>query len=177
MTHVAVFGGLPGIIILAKKVIMRQQVQKLEMFGSCLALVGCIITCLDLKAEKTEAEDTNILFGDFLAFISAIFATFYIEGSDKLKDKLSITQQGAILAFVASAVPILMGPLIFPEWSYSIEPLNGIFGWLSSENFLYTLFVMALISGCGTFTCYALCLKYFSPVVLGSIFLFEPITC
>jgi drug/metabolite transporter (DMT)-like permease len=78
MTHVAIFAGLPGIIIVIERLVFKVRVTKFEVIGSIVALGGCIVTSLDFSAEKVDNENTNILFGDFLALISAIFATFYI---------------------------------------------------------------------------------------------------
>ena len=131
---------------------------RIEYIGSIVALVGCLITCLDISAEKGETYETNILLGDLLATISSVFAAIYINGSDKLKEKLSILEQGTILTFIASLVPILIFPIVFSEWQYSCDSSIGVFGWLNPSNFLYTSIVMALISGCGTFILYVLCL-------------------
>jgi drug/metabolite transporter (DMT)-like permease len=81
------------------------------------------------------------------------------------------------LSFVGAFISSLSAPLVFSELTYGFDPEFGIFGWMREENVVYTFFVMGLVSGCLTFTMYALCLKYFSAVILGNIFLFEPITC
>jgi hypothetical protein len=50
----------------------------MEIFGTLLALSGCMIIAVDPLAEKVQIEDNLIFYGNFLAFFSSIFNTLYI---------------------------------------------------------------------------------------------------
>lgn len=56
----------------------------------------------------------------------------------------------------------------------SLDPEVGVFGWLSSEYLILSLFLIIPIAGVLGGGSYIYLLDYFTPTVIGNIFLLEP---
>ena len=48
------------------------QVDRVEMYATLVTFIGAIIINFDTKAQKMDTENTNIIFGNFLALLSGI---------------------------------------------------------------------------------------------------------
>ena len=57
---------------------------------------------------------------------------------------------------------------------FSTDPEFGVFGFMNSENWVFSYFVFGLISGVGYTACSVLSLFFFSPLVVSNAFLMEP---
>ena len=55
MSHVNIFNNLGGVLIIIGCLIMRKAVHRFELVGTGIALLGCVITALDSKAEKVNS--------------------------------------------------------------------------------------------------------------------------
>lgn len=55
MTHCLIFSNLGGIVLVIVSLVRRIFVHKLEIIGTSIALLGCLITVLDRKAMKVDA--------------------------------------------------------------------------------------------------------------------------
>lgn len=78
MSHANLYSSLCSIIIVGMRLATLKPVTKFEIIGCIVALFGCVITTFDPEAIKTSDEDNQIQLGNFLCFISSIFATIYI---------------------------------------------------------------------------------------------------
>jgi drug/metabolite transporter (DMT)-like permease len=54
MTHSFIFNNLGGCLIVVYSILMRKEVHKFEILGTCISFLGCIITVLDGKAKKVD---------------------------------------------------------------------------------------------------------------------------
>ena len=61
------------------------------------------------------------------------------------------------------------------SFTYDRDINTGLFGWLTKENFVYNMIVVAGLNGVGTLTLQMLVFRYFSPVVACTMMLLEPI--
>ncbi len=78
MAHANLYSSVCAILIVGFRFLIQKPVTKMEVIGSIIAVSGCMITSFDPNAEKVSEEDNHILFGNFLSFFSAVFATLYI---------------------------------------------------------------------------------------------------
>jgi drug/metabolite transporter (DMT)-like permease len=78
MSHANLYSSLCSIMIVGLRMATLEPVTKFEIIGCIVALFGCVITTFDPEAIKTSDEDNHIQLGNFLCFISSIFATLYI---------------------------------------------------------------------------------------------------
>lgn len=69
----------------------------------------------------------------------------------------------------------IYAPFFSKDFEVSFDPLVGAFGYFYSSEFLYVVFVLGFFTGACTFASYGLVLEYFSPLVLCTAFLFEPL--
>jgi drug/metabolite transporter (DMT)-like permease len=63
----------------------------------------------------------------------------------------------------------------FDELTLDMHKSTGFFGWMHSNNFIYTFFVMGILCRSMTFTSYNISLKNFSTVVVTNVFMTEPL--
>ena len=56
MSHSLIFSNLGGILIVIHSLIARRFVHKLEIVGTIIAIVGCMLTVLDNKAKKVDSS-------------------------------------------------------------------------------------------------------------------------
>ena len=63
------------------------------------------------------------------------------------------------------------------SFSFDLDPHTGVFGYLggSLDYSLYVIFVYGLFTGAFNMGAYSMSCKYFSPLVIGTAVLFEPI--
>jgi drug/metabolite transporter (DMT)-like permease len=56
-----------------------------------------------------------------------------------------------------------------------MDPEFGMFGWLSSENFIYCFFVMGIFCRSGTFIAYTYALYSYSIIIVTNAMMLEPL--
>ena len=56
MTHALIFSNLGGIVLVVYSLIRRIFVHKLEIIGTSIAVLGCLITVLDRNAKKVDVS-------------------------------------------------------------------------------------------------------------------------
>jgi hypothetical protein len=67
-------------------------------------------------------------------------------------------------------------PIIrFESFTFDFNLETGIFGWLTPENFIYSLFVFSFVAGMVTLGLQFLVFQYFTPTVVGTVMLMEPV--
>jgi len=78
MSHANLFSSLTAILVVLYRIISCKKLTLTEMFATALAFVGCTFITFDPSAEKTNEKFDCIPYGNFLSFISSLFATAYI---------------------------------------------------------------------------------------------------
>mmetsp|Transcript_5566 Transcript_5566/g.5083 ORF Transcript_5566/g.5083 Transcript_5566/m.5083 type:complete len:126 (+) Transcript_5566:466-843(+) len=78
---------------------------------------------------------------------------------------------------ISGSIVIILISLLFTTATFNNDPITGLFGWMNKEEIWFNLFVIGLMSGIGTFFFYPLCIIFFSPLILGNVYLLEPVVC
>ena len=77
---------------------------------------------------------------------------------------------------ISSATTILiLGPLFITGITFDFNPQTGVFGFFTNGDYIYTLFAVGLVAGAMTYAGFGYVIKLFSPMVLCTGFLFEPV--
>jgi hypothetical protein len=76
--------------------------------------------------------------------------------------------------FTAGAVWLIIITLFLPSITIDLNPATGVFGFLTSGDFLYVFFAVGLVGGALTFGAYGYILLYFTPLVLSTALFVEP---
>ena len=151
MSHANLFSSLCAIIIVIYRLATLNPVTKVEILGTSIAILGCILTSIDSKADKVDPSSSNIELGNLLAFMSSIFATLYIVKGLEVSRKLVPLHYLIILTLITTLIFLGFVPLVARNsFYYNTDPENGLFGWITDTNFMYSFFVISLINGCGT---------------------------
>ncbi|MCH1480840.1 MAG: EamA family transporter, partial [Candidatus Poseidoniaceae archaeon] len=112
---------------------------------------------------------TVTVWGDFLAFLGAVFVVGYIVSGRVLRKWMPI--------FLYAFPVTLIGALILIPASYLIEDdfsSMGAVGWIQAEYFWWFL-ALALIAGLLGHTGLNTCLRYMPPLVVSTSVTMEPI--
>ena len=156
-----------GMIIIARFVIGQRKPTKKEVIGALIGFVGALIALLDQGHQ--QGDHTVTLWGDFLAFISAVFVVGYLVSGKVLRKWMPI--------FLYAFFVTLIGAVILIPGSWLIESdfsTYGVFGWTDGE-FLPWFLALALIAGILGHTGLNTCLRYTSPLVISTSVTMEPI--
>jgi drug/metabolite transporter (DMT)-like permease len=81
ISHTLVLGNLGGAILICVSLLRRENVHRLELIGTSIAVFGCVITVIDPKAQKADSKSQNIPLGDLLAICASFFTALYFQQS------------------------------------------------------------------------------------------------
>jgi len=156
-----------GMMILARVVITQRKPTRNEIIGACIGFIGAIIALLDQGHQ--QGDHTVTIWGDFLAFLGAVFVVGYLVSGRVLRKWMPIF----IYAFMVTLIGALL--LIPASWIFESEFSQfGVFGWTDREFFPWFL-ALALIAGLLGHTGLNTCLRYTSPLVISTSVTMEPI--
>ena len=156
-----------GMLILARFIITQRRPTKKEIMGACIGFIGAVIALLDQGHQ--QGDHTVTIWGDFLAFMGAVFVVGYLVSGRVLRKWMPI--------FIYAFIVTLIGALLLIPASWAIESQfseYGVFGWTSNEFFPWFL-ALALIAGILGHTGLNTCLRYTSPLVISTVVTMEPI--
>ena len=163
----------PLIIVFGMALIARFSVSyfrspnRWEIIGACVGFLGAAVALVDLGDE--QGGRTVTMWGDFLAFLGAVFVVGYIVSGRVLRKWMPI--------FLYAFPVTLIGALILIPASYLIEDdftSMGAIGWIQAEYFWWFL-ALALIAGLLGHTGLNTCLRYMPPLVVSTSVTMEPI--
>ena len=174
LTHSLLFvTAHPLIIVFGMALIARfslsyfRSPNRWEVIGACVGFLGAALALVDLGDE--QGGRTVTVWGDFLAFLGAVFVVGYIVSGRVLRKWMPI--------FLYAFPVTLVGALILIPASYLIEDdfsSMGAFGWIKAEYFWWFL-ALALIAGLLGHTGLNTCLRYMPPLVVSTSVTMEPI--
>lgn len=174
LTHSLLFvTAHPLIIVFGMALIARfslsyfRSPNRWEIIGACVGFLGAALALVDLGDE--QGGRTVTIWGDFLAFLGAVFVVGYIVSGRVLRKWMPI--------FLYAFPVTLIGALILIPASYLIEDdfsSMGAFGWIQAEYFWWFL-ALALIAGLLGHTGLNTCLRYMPPLVVSTSVTMEPI--
>ncbi len=79
-SHAYIFSNVNGLILVGINYIRRVKLHKLEIIGSFISVVGCIVMAYDPEASRSDGVQGSI-FIDMIAFLSAIAGAIYFMAS------------------------------------------------------------------------------------------------
>lgn len=156
-----------GMVILARLFISQRKPTKKEIVGACIGFTGAIIALLDQGHQ--QGDHTVTLWGDFLAFMGAVFVVGYLVSGRVLRKWMPI--------FIYAFIVTLIGAILLIPASLALETEfseYGVFGWIEPK-FLPWFLALALIAGILGHTGLNTCLRYTSPLVISTSVTMEPI--
>tara|TARA_B110000444_G_scaffold259555_1_gene303670 strand:+ start:10201 stop:11187 length:987 start_codon:yes stop_codon:yes gene_type:complete len=156
-----------GMLIIARFMVGQRKPSKKEIIGACIGFLGAIIALFDQGHQ--QGDHTVTLWGDFLAFMGAVFVVGYLVSGRVLRKWMPI--------FIYAFIVTLIGAIILIPASWAMESefsKYGVFGWTEGEFFLWFL-ALALIAGVLGHTGLNTCLRYTSPLVISTSVTVEPI--
>jgi drug/metabolite transporter (DMT)-like permease len=156
-----------GMFLIARLFKKHRSPNRLEIIGACIGFIGAALALIDLGDE--QGGRTVTIWGDFLAFLGAIFVVGYIVSGRVLRKWMPIF----IYAFpvtLIGAILLIPGSMLLEDEFSSF----GIFGWLEGTYFWWFL-ALALIAGLLGHTGLNTCLRYIPPLVVSTSVTMEPI--
>tara|TARA_B100001248_G_C27391986_1_gene462962 strand:+ start:414 stop:1394 length:981 start_codon:yes stop_codon:yes gene_type:complete len=156
-----------GMGLVAKLVKNYRSPSKLEIIGACVGFTGAALALVDYGDQ--QGDRTVTIWGDFLAFLGAVFVVGYIVSGRILRKWMPI--------FLYAFPVTLIGAILLIPASYILESNFdefGVFGWLKISYFGWFL-ALALIAGLLGHTGINTCLRYMPPLVVSTSVTLEPI--
>ena len=156
-----------GMALIAKYFANYRSPSRWEIIGACIGFIGAALALIDLGDE--QGGRTVTVWGDFLAFLGALFVVGYIVSGRVLRKWMPI--------FLYAFPVTLIGAVILIPASYFIEDnfsQFGVFGWVQMDYFGWFL-ALALIAGLLGHTGLNTCLRYVPPLVVSTSVTMEPI--
>ena len=153
--------------LVAKLVKNYRSPSKLEIIGACVGFTGAALALVDYGEQ--QGDRTVTIWGDFLAFLGAVFVVGYIVSGRILRKWMPI--------FLYAFPVTLIGAILLIPASYILESNFdefGVFGWLKTSYFGWFL-ALALIAGLLGHTGINTCLRYMPPLVVSTSVTLEPI--
>ena len=175
-SHTYTLGSLAGVIIILVKIFSLNPVHNLEKLGTTAVILGSILLMYDGKVEKAGNQEVSIM-GDVFAIASSWFYALYFPLNRMIIQNvpgLIIFMYTSFSAFWCFFFINLVFRGIEPSMFFSMDPHYGLFGWLSSEQILISLFLIAPICGLWGNGGQIFSLKYFEPHIVGNALLLEP---
>ena len=171
LVHSLLFVTSHPIIIVLIMPILGSSVSKSHIIGAFLGVFGAIITFGDIDKGGEIS-----LIGDFAAFIGAVTVVGYMFIGRYLRSKRKIPV--FIYAFPVTLIAgILLGlsALIFEPVTFSDSiPEYKLFGWTDSGWLLWVVY-LSVGPGLAGHTGINTVLKWFPPIMISVILLFEPV--
>lgn len=152
MADANIYSGFSAMIMVFMKLVTCKGTKRIEIVACLIAICGCVVTSEDPSASKTDTSTMNLSLGNFLCFISSLFATLYILKAAVVAKHMDLIHYLILLSFFVS-LQYLAFPIIMPNtFTYSYDSETGIFGWLSNHNFIYCMVVIGFLNGLGALT-------------------------
>ena len=156
-----------GMLVLAKFAKKYRTPNKKEILGACIGFLGAGLALVDQGSQ--QGGHTVTIWGDFLAFLGAVFVVGYLISGRVLRKWMPI--------FVYAFPVTLIGAILLIPASLILEPTSvdlGIVGWLDMD-YLPWFLALALIAGILGHTGLNTCLRYTPPLVVSTSVTMEPI--
>ena len=175
-SHTYTLGSLAGVIIILIKIGLLKPVHNLEKIGTFTVVVGSFMLMYFRTTEKADNQEDSIM-GDIFALLSSWFYAMYFPLNKMVIYKipgLIIFMYTAFSAFWCFFFINILFRDIDMEVFFSMDPTNGLFGWLSEEQIYISLFLIGPLWGLWGNGGPILALKYFESHIVGNAFMFEP---
>ena len=156
-----------GMALIARFVKNYRNPTRWEIIGACVGFTGAAVALIDLGDQ--QGSRTVTVWGDFLAFLGALFVVGYIVSGRILRKWMPI--------FIYAFPVTLLGAIFLIPASFVFEhefAEFGVVGWINQEYFLW-FFALALIPGILGHTGLNTCLRYLPPIVVSTSVTVEPI--
>ena len=171
LVHSLLFVTSHPIIIVLIMPILGSSVTKSHIFGAFLGVFGAIITFGDID----KGGEVSFI-GDFAAFIGAVTVVGYMFIGRHLRSNCKMPV--FIYAFpvtLGAGIWLAFSALIFEPISLSDSiPEYKLFGWIDSAWLLWVVY-LSVGPGLAGHTGINTVLKWFPPIVVSVILLFEPV--
>ena len=156
-----------GMALIARLFRKYRKPTRFEIIGACIGFVGAALALIDIGDQ--QGGRTVTVWGDFLAFLGALFVVGYIVSGRILRKWMPI--------FIYAFPVTLLGAVLLIPASMLLENNFtdfGIFGWIEAD-YIYWFLALALIAGLLGHTGLNTCLRYMPPLVVSTSVTMEPI--
>ena len=105
------------------------------------------------------------------SFLCALWMT----KNEELVTKLPPLYAMFFTMLFSDIILVLLGCILFSDFTFDFNPVTGVFGFLRKELWLYVIVFYGFFTGACNQGAFAMSCKYFSPLVIGTAVLLEPI--
>ena len=166
-----------SILLLAGKLFVGEAVTTMEGTGAVVAFTGAVLCSRDSEEVAPTSIGDRTLFGDLLAFVSALGGVGYLVLAQPLRSEMNLFVFMAANMLVGTLLIVLFMTLVLgEEVSMGMDSRIGIFGWLEPQidRLPLELVIVLVCNLLGTLG-YIRAMQYFDNVVISVAALLEPV--
>lgn len=174
-SHALIAFNATGIYIVAFSIIMCAKINKFEIIGHGLWIIGLVLLVIDPHATKVGSDKPSII-GTLIAFAGAGFGSillFMNNSKRALHPVITMTH----FYFFSVVYQFIFYPWFIDSKGlfFSTNDIYGAFGWLSNyKDFLFVMCIISPFTGVLEKLSYLNANNYFSLQTISIILVFEP---
>ena len=173
-SHAQIMNNATGIYIILLSAITWAKLNKYDLIGYGIWMIGAAIAILDPHAIKIDSNEPSII-GAVISLIGAGFGSLltFIGHNKKSPHPIITMTQFYFFSVIYQLV-------IFPIFTnsqkfYTMDQAHGVFGWLSStKNLVIVLCIVSPLTGVLEKLIYFAANSYFSLQTISILIIFEP---
>jgi len=171
--NAVIYANSQAVILLLGKACVGEAVVFMEGGGAFLAFIGAMLCSKDSEASSKDGE--HALWGDGLAFLSALFGVGYLTFAKAVRPCMSVTVFMCLMMVCGSFMVLLFMVSSDVEISFSSDPYHGLFGWLAwrPDRFLVEVWIVVVCNVVGTMG-FVRAMASFDNIIIAVATLLEP---
>ena len=171
--NAVIYANSQAVLLLLGKACVGEQVVLMEGCGALLAFIGAMLCSSDSEGSSEEGE--HALWGDGLAFLSAVFGVGYLTFAKAVRSHMSVTVFMFLVMLCGSFLVLLFMMCSDIEISFSANPYDGLFGWLSwrPDRLLVAIWIVFVCNMVGTMG-FLRAMQHFDNIIIAVATLLEP---
>jgi len=132
--NTVIFANSQAVLLLMGKILTGSHVVCMEGIGALVASSGAIV-CASSEHNDNDDKDDNgdkaeALIGDFYALASAFCGVGYLTFAKSARSTTSVTMFTFLMMFGGSFLILFYIILVGEQFTLSMNPTHGLFGWM-----------------------------------------------
>lgn len=155
------------------KACVGEPVVLMEGGGALLAFIGAMLCSRDSEGSSEDGE--HALWGDGLAFLSAIFGVGYLTFAKAVRPSLPVTIFMCLNMIFGSFLVLIFIMCSAINISFSADPYHGLFGWMAwrPDRILVEIWIVVVCNVLGTMG-FVKAMASFENIIIAVATLLEP---
>jgi drug/metabolite transporter (DMT)-like permease len=149
--NAVMYANSQALLLIIGKACVGERIHILEGCGVFVAFTGAILCSKESESTSRDANLSNAIYGDLLALASAFVGVGYLTFAKAVRPHMSVTVFIWSVMFVGSFAVLAFIHIDSSEtFEWSMNPYNGVFGWLNLQRLPLLIFLAVVCNMVGT---------------------------